>query len=266
MEGRLTDAAQIRKHEVYDRNEKSRDVSSSFWETTRHRENEEITSRMNLFAMLTGRYINLHQTPRCNDSRLTPSLLADDYTLLLHDHFRLYLERNSLHAMFRSSIFDPKWKLRGHIIVFLLAILVIILTGVYINLAAFITRAEIMAIPFVSTATGTHPHTAERDKNCSVCSVCSICAAWNWLYLTLSTPPPSAGRQVYHCCLLSASHRTYLSIQKWKSLKANFILNCIEPVFWLTLIILKVMGISRSCSGPSCAVTWVIMVIAVAIL
>lgn len=44
---------------------------------------------------------------------------------------------------------DPKWKLRWHIVLFLLAVLVIILTGVYINMVPFITRPDIMAIPFV---------------------------------------------------------------------------------------------------------------------
>ncbi|KAK4236150.1 sterol uptake control protein 2 [Achaetomium macrosporum] len=48
---------------------------------------------------------------------------------------------------------------------------------------------------------------------------------------------------------------------RWKSLKANFILNCIEPVFWLTLIVLKFMGISSLCSGSSCAVAWISMLL-----
>lgn len=53
---------------------------------------------------------------------------------------------------------------------------------------------------------------------------------------------------------------------KWKSLKANLILNSIEPVFWLTLVILKFMGISRFCSGGGCAVTWIITLVAITIL
>lgn len=52
--------------------------------------------------------------------------------------------------MYESTTFAPKWKLREHVIVFFLALLVIILTGVYINMIPFITRSEIMAIPFVS--------------------------------------------------------------------------------------------------------------------
>lgn len=52
--------------------------------------------------------------------------------------------------MGKSSIFDPIWKLREHVAVLLLAVLVIALTGVYIGMAPFVTRSEIMAIPFVS--------------------------------------------------------------------------------------------------------------------
>ncbi|CAG9972562.1 unnamed protein product [Clonostachys byssicola] len=52
---------------------------------------------------------------------------------------------------------------------------------------------------------------------------------------------------------------------KWASTKANAILNCLETVFWLTLIVLKFMGISRTCTGGSCGVnvflTLVIMVV-----
>jgi hypothetical protein len=53
---------------------------------------------------------------------------------------------------------------------------------------------------------------------------------------------------------------------KWKSLKANLILNIIEPIFWLTLIALKFMGISTFCSGSSCAVAWISSVIVIVVL
>jgi hypothetical protein len=53
--------------------------------------------------------------------------------------------------MYKSStFFDPKWKLREHIAVFVLALLVLILTGVYINLAPRFGRADIMGIVYVS--------------------------------------------------------------------------------------------------------------------
>lgn len=49
-----------------------------------------------------------------------------------------------------TDLLDPKWKLREHIIALALAILVIVLTGVYIGVSPFVRRADIMAIPFVS--------------------------------------------------------------------------------------------------------------------
>ncbi|GAB1310099.1 Sterol uptake control protein 2 [Madurella fahalii] len=120
--------------------------------------------------------------------------------------------------MYQSTTFNPKWKLWEHIIVFSLAILVIVLTGVYINMVPFITRSEIMAIPF---------------------AVKSI------IIITYQ--------------LLTEHTRRFA---KWQSKKANFILNSIEPVFWITLVILKFMGISASCSRDGCSVNWVIALFA----
>jgi hypothetical protein len=53
---------------------------------------------------------------------------------------------------------------------------------------------------------------------------------------------------------------------RWKSLKANAILNCIEPVFWLAALVLKFMGIATGCSGSSCAVNAVITTVVIVIL
>jgi hypothetical protein len=63
---------------------------------------------------------------------------------------------------------------------------------------------------------------------------------------------------------LLAEHTTRFA--RWKSLKANAILNCIEIVFWLAAIVLIFMGITTSCFGSSCAVNWIITVTAIAIL
>lgn len=49
-----------------------------------------------------------------------------------------------------TGLLDPKWKFRWHIVVLILAIAVIVLTGIYLNISAFFTRPDIMAIPFVS--------------------------------------------------------------------------------------------------------------------
>ena len=53
---------------------------------------------------------------------------------------------------------------------------------------------------------------------------------------------------------------------RWRSFKANVILNCLEIVFWLAAIIVKFMGISRRCTGGSCAVNWITVLVAIAIL
>jgi uncharacterized membrane protein YccF (DUF307 family) len=57
-----------------------------------------------------------------------------------------------------TGLWDPKWKHRWHIALLVLAVLVIILTGVYIGLAAIISRPDIMGIPFVSALTRLSPH------------------------------------------------------------------------------------------------------------
>ncbi|KAK4118846.1 hypothetical protein N657DRAFT_582838 [Parathielavia appendiculata] len=120
-----------------------------------------------------------------------------------------------------SGMFDLKWKLRDHISVLVLVIVLLILTGVYMNLAPFVTRPDIMGIVY------------------SIKSIIII------LYQ-----------------LLTEHTRRFA---RWKSLKANCILNCIEPVFWLTLIILKFMGISKFCSGSSCGVAWVSAIVVIVI-
>ncbi|KAH6615684.1 hypothetical protein B0J18DRAFT_373009 [Chaetomium sp. MPI-SDFR-AT-0129] len=112
-----------------------------------------------------------------------------------------------------STFVNPKWKLREHILLLFLVVLLLVLTGIYLNLAPFITRPDIMGIVY------------------SVKSILII---------------------AYQ--LLTEHTRRFA---RWKSLKAYFILDCMESVFWLTLIVLKFMGISRFCMGSSCAVAWV---------
>ncbi|KAL2259887.1 hypothetical protein VTK26DRAFT_6271 [Humicola hyalothermophila] len=120
-----------------------------------------------------------------------------------------------------SVFWDPKWKLREHLAVLFLVIVVLILTGVYINVAPFVTRPDIMGIVY--------------------CVKSVIILAYQLL----------------------AEHTRRFA--RWKSLTANFILNCIEPVFWLTLVVLKFIGISRFCSGGSCVVAWTSTVVVIVI-
>ncbi|KAM0275037.1 hypothetical protein ACHAQH_007644 [Verticillium albo-atrum] len=117
---------------------------------------------------------------------------------------------------------EPHLKLRLHIVEVVLIVIALILTGIYISMVSFITRSEIMIIPF------------------SIKSLIII------------------GYQ-----LLSQHTTRY---RKWESLKANMILNFIEPVFWFVVIILKFMGMSRSCTGGSCGVNVVLTLVATAIL
>ncbi|KAF3354523.1 hypothetical protein VDGD_01652 [Verticillium dahliae] len=120
-----------------------------------------------------------------------------------------------------AAFFEPHLKLRLHIAETVLIIIALILTGIYISMISFVTRSDIMIIPF------------------SVKSLIII------------------GYQ-----LLSQHTTRY---RKWESLKANMILNFIEPVFWFVVIILKGMGMSRSCTGGSCGVSVAVMLVALVI-
>ncbi|KAM0323191.1 hypothetical protein ACHAQA_009041 [Verticillium albo-atrum] len=121
-----------------------------------------------------------------------------------------------------TPFLETHLKLRLHIIEIVLIVIALILTGVYISMIPFITRSEIMIIPF------------------SIKSLIIIA----YQLLTQHTARYS----------------------KWASLKANMILNFIEPVFWFVVIILKFMGISRTCTGGSCGVNVVLTLVAIAIL
>lgn len=140
-----------------------------------------------------------------------------------------------------TALLDPKWKLREHIIVLSLAILVIILTGVYIGVSPFVRRADIMAIPFVS------------------CTPLDCIQS-----LQIPNHPQSVKTLAIVSYQLLSEHTQRFA--KWRSLKANLVLNCIEPVFWLTLVILKFMGTAAFCSEGSCAVSWLIALVAMVIL
>lgn len=54
--------------------------------------------------------------------------------------------------------------------------------------------------------------------------------------------------------------------QRWRSTKANMILGCIEPVFWLTMLVLSAISISGRCHGGSCAVGVILLLIALSLL
>ncbi|KAI0096364.1 hypothetical protein GGR51DRAFT_568405 [Nemania sp. FL0031] len=43
---------------------------------------------------------------------------------------------------------------------------------------------------------------------------------------------------------------------KWRSLKANAILNCLEVLFWSAFIGLLFMANIAKCMGPACGLSW----------
>lgn len=51
--------------------------------------------------------------------------------------------------------------------------------------------------------------------------------------------------------------------RKWANLRAYAILNFMEILFWFVVVIITFMGISKFCSGVSCGLTWVSVLIAI---
>ncbi|KAI1036309.1 hypothetical protein LB503_003464 [Fusarium chuoi] len=53
-----------------------------------------------------------------------------------------------------------------------------------------------------------------------------------------------------------------IRFHRWSSLKAYFILNALEVVFWAAVAFMMIQGNSRLCVGTSCALGWVVFVLA----
>ncbi|KAI1378434.1 hypothetical protein F4677DRAFT_443650 [Hypoxylon crocopeplum] len=53
--------------------------------------------------------------------------------------------------------------------------------------------------------------------------------------------------------------------QKWASPKVNFILNCVDIPFWAVLMGLLFSANGQSCVGSSCAVSWILTFLAMAL-
>lgn len=54
--------------------------------------------------------------------------------------------------------------------------------------------------------------------------------------------------------------------RRWGSLKAYSILNCIEFVFWMAATIITGMGLSRRCSGTSCVLGVIIILVTITLM
>ncbi|KAG5753555.1 hypothetical protein H9Q69_001591 [Fusarium xylarioides] len=53
-----------------------------------------------------------------------------------------------------------------------------------------------------------------------------------------------------------------IRFHRWSSLKAYFILNAMEVVFWAAVAFMMIRGNSQLCVGTSCALGWVVFVLA----
>lgn len=54
--------------------------------------------------------------------------------------------------------------------------------------------------------------------------------------------------------------------KKWASLKAYAILNTLEILFYFTLIIITLIGVSNKCQGVSCGLLWMVVLVAASLL
>ncbi|KAI1477830.1 hypothetical protein F4774DRAFT_411530 [Daldinia eschscholtzii] len=56
-----------------------------------------------------------------------------------------------------------------------------------------------------------------------------------------------------------------LRFQKWANKKTNFILNCVDIPFWAVMMGLLLSANGSSCVGGSCAVSWIMALLAIAL-
>ncbi|KAI1393309.1 uncharacterized protein F4822DRAFT_8139 [Hypoxylon trugodes] len=54
--------------------------------------------------------------------------------------------------------------------------------------------------------------------------------------------------------------------QKWANKKTNFILNCVDIPFWAVMMGLLLSTNAQACVGGSCAVSWILALLAIALL
>jgi hypothetical protein len=52
------------------------------------------------------------------------------------------------------------------------------------------------------------------------------------------------------------------SFKKWASLKAYFIINLLETVFWVAVAGLNAQSNMKRCQGTTCALSWIVVVLA----
>ncbi len=150
--------------------------------------------------------------------------------------------------MQKSWLLDPRRKTLEHFVELALVIAALTLTGVYLNMGIRPTRSEIMIIPIVR-------RTPIENRGNRFRTIRKLMRR----QLRRESNPSSSS-----ATKLLSEHTARFS--RWRSLKANAILNSLEVVFWLAAIIVKFMGVSRACSGNSCAVNCIILLVALSTL
>lgn len=86
----------------------------------------------------------------------------------------------------------------------------------------------------------------------------------HYLCLTIESDPKNtiqgAKSLVFLLYQLLSTHVTYF--RRWASLKAYFIINALEIVFWSAVVFLVMQANLKLCVGTSCALGWVVVVLA----
>ncbi|KAH6721950.1 hypothetical protein BKA61DRAFT_666695 [Leptodontidium sp. MPI-SDFR-AT-0119] len=84
-------------------------------------------------------------------------------------------------------------------------------------------------------------------------------------FVIANAPPGRAGTMVLGVAAKSLIIIAYQVLSKkynkWFSLKANMILNCLEIVFWAAVVFMSIQANMKSCNGIHCTLSWVTCVL-----
>ncbi|KAF6809116.1 hypothetical protein CSOJ01_07088 [Colletotrichum sojae] len=132
-----------------------------------------------------------------------------------------------IREFFDMPFFDPRHKTKVHIAQLVIMLAAVILTIARMSMPVPTTRANMMALTM----------RASRLTN-------------EFFHLQGIKSVIIIGYQ------LLTTHKE--RFRKWASLKANAILNTLEIVFWFVALGLLFQANTRFCTGPSCAISWVV--------
>ncbi|KAG4417913.1 hypothetical protein IFR04_008967 [Cadophora malorum] len=84
-------------------------------------------------------------------------------------------------------------------------------------------------------------------------------------FVIANPPPGRAGMMVFGVAAKSLIIIAYQILSKkynkWFSLKANMILNCLEIVFWAAVVFMSIQANMQSCNGIHCTLSWIVCVL-----